>query len=180
MIRYVKQNDQFTCGPLGIANALKFAGVEFSYKSIRKSLMVRMRCTKISRGTYDGLFDKAVRDILRPYMFCRKFKRPSIKLITEHIQSGGAVLSTFKWDWNIGTNHRHVGLIVSELDEGQWFGCVNLLGNEGWELESRRRIKKAILRRNKWDYFWLVSSRDDSCGSKLDMNLIYSIEIFNH
>ena len=50
MIRYIKQRDKYSCGPVAIMNVLKWAGAEFSYQGKIKLFQQLCFC-KPSNGT---------------------------------------------------------------------------------------------------------------------------------
>lgn len=89
MPRYVKQKDNFNCGPVAVINTLKWLGFNISYDWLSD---VRDACQCTRNGTSDLDFEKALK-----YFKIKKKRRiqPSQKDIDKHIDSGGAVLISY-------------------------------------------------------------------------------------
>lgn len=66
MTRYVRQRDNYSCGPVAIANALKWAGSKFSYRRYHPMFIAAAKCQK-PRGTKRGHFDRTLRFFARTF-----------------------------------------------------------------------------------------------------------------
>lgn len=93
MIRYVKQNDESSCGPVALINTLKWLGLEVSYKSfihIARHLCKweDARC-RDGGGTEDENLQKALDYFNINYKVATQ---PSLKRLNNHLDSGGAAI----------------------------------------------------------------------------------------
>lgn len=97
MPRYVKQRDRYSCGPVAIINALKWAGYPASYDSI-KYLRRLCKCKPYSyeedwTGTRSGDFTAAIIKAGHAKAFyCQYALQPSVETVRAHLDSGGAVV----------------------------------------------------------------------------------------
>lgn len=89
-MRYCKQKDMYSCGPVAILNALKWGGANATYrKHIR---FLTQECKTTSDGTEDKDFDRTLRTNGRNWFSVAKPKYFDIYTITDHLHSGGAVI----------------------------------------------------------------------------------------
>lgn len=96
MVRYVKQKDNTSCGPIALINTLKWLGYSVSYDFLH---IARYMCkcesnrSKDGGGTTDMNFERA----LKSFGIKKKRKiQPTIKELDKHIDSGGiAIISYF-------------------------------------------------------------------------------------
>lgn len=90
MPRYVRQKDQFSCGPIAIMNALKWAGIRTTYKTHFRE--IRTLCkTTASWGTTPENMTATIRKYCRCLNFTTK-SLVTLREIDEHLASGGAVI----------------------------------------------------------------------------------------
>jgi len=89
MIRYVKQRDETSCGPVAIINIFKWMGCKVSYDFIQ---VTRDLCEH-EPGQYGGTTNLNQERALRLVGIKKKRRiKPSIKEIDSHLDSGGIVL----------------------------------------------------------------------------------------
>ena len=86
MIRYVRQQDDFRCGPIAILNALKWA---YPYRSIGHSKSRNLKslcimCKTDRQGTIPDEFHTALKDFF-PYV--RRILKPTITQINRHLDN---------------------------------------------------------------------------------------------
>lgn len=132
MIRYTKQRDKFSCGPVAIMNAVKWTGSECTYAKRIGLFRDLCLCRPVSRepdrlgGTSHANFDQALRrtaeahggfDVLRVY-------RPKLPRIEEHLRSGGIIIMNYYWEVK-GKVGRHFCILESISDSGKTFRTVN-------------------------------------------------------
>ncbi len=91
MIRYAKQPDKYGCGPVGIANALKWAGVPVSFKQERQIFYTDCKSLP-DHGTWEKDFQRALRKHASAHITIRSRILPGISEIEMHLESDGAVL----------------------------------------------------------------------------------------
>lgn len=111
--RYVKQNDFFSCGPVAIANALKWAGFDFSYSKNRKKFIEHCKCDLIGTGTKN--FERSLKEISNGLFSVKRRYGATIGEIKNHLLKGGSVIVSGKraWEFQIG---------------GHYFNCVGMVG----------------------------------------------------
>ncbi|MFA5024169.1 MAG: C39 family peptidase [Patescibacteria group bacterium] len=91
-IRYIRQRDEYSCGPVAIVNALKFIGINATHDSVCYVSMLCNCCRET--GTEPEDIERAFKALEV------KFKRkifPTLKEIDDHIDNGGALLLDYFW-----------------------------------------------------------------------------------
>jgi hypothetical protein len=94
-MKYLKQNDKYSCGPVALINALKWAGEVKNGGALRKRLIAACKC-KPPRGCYTDDFEQALTD-LNTFDFQRK-EFPELEDLDNHLDRGGAVLLRTRHD----------------------------------------------------------------------------------
>jgi len=126
-MRYLRQRDQFTCGPVAIMNAIRWAGGEARYEDKFDDYVERCRCVP-PWGTKHGAFDRVLREEGGGLYEVRRVYRPTIPQMTQHLLNGGAVILNYR----SGEKHkdrrkekRHFYLLIEASPFGLIFGTVN-------------------------------------------------------
>ena len=114
--RYVRQNDHFSCGPVAIANAMKWAGLKFSYAKSRERFLKACNCQN-PVGTTTRNFERALRELTDGLIEVKRRYGASTEDIKNHIKDGGSVVVCGKrvWDFQLGSHY---------------FNCVDYDGNK--------------------------------------------------
>lgn len=162
-VRYVKQRDHYSCGPVAIMNILKWVGVKFNYRDRIEVLQEACKCSP-PRGTKHAAFDKALRLVaeLLPVDICvRRVHRPKLCQIEEHLRSGGAVVLNYRWEADEEGFSRHFMLLTKVYGDGKYFLTVND-NRQGPAVRAihRQTFKKVNLRFQRTDRHykaWFVS-----------------------
>ena len=89
-MRYCKQKDLYSCGPVAILNALKWGGAKATYSKHINFLAQECRTSK--DGTEDKHFDRALRRNGKKWFTVLKPKYFDLQLITDHLYSDGAII----------------------------------------------------------------------------------------
>lgn len=120
MIRYAKQTDNFRCGPVAIANALKWAGINFSYRDNKKRLD-KLCKTKHPTGCYLADLTRALRKIGGKHLSGIQRRNlddytPTqvLRLINIHLKKSGIVLLNIQRYNTDGSIGGHFFLIVKK------------------------------------------------------------------
>lgn len=95
MPRYLKQYDNYSCGPTAILNALKWAGVAASYRTHYKRVAKGCKVAEgeyKDRGTLSSDLDRTVRALGKAHFTVRKVRSCTIQQLDEHLQNGGAAI----------------------------------------------------------------------------------------
>lgn len=141
-MRYVKQRDEYSCGPLSILNLCKWAGIHYSYDSeFYRWIKKGCGCCP-GYGSEDHKIEAVLRKLANRYGWAvRKRKDVSIGTIKEELGKGNAVLCCFNYDeWD-----DHIALLTHYDKRGVW--AVN------WWLH------KDAVRRVGWKYLEYVRRR---------------------
>lgn len=144
-IRYVKQRDSYSCGPVAIINILKWLGVEkVTYKLLPFAQII---CNCSTDGTHDIDIEKAMK-----YLEITKKRKisPSIKEVDKHLISGGIILISYVTIFDDG----HFSLCVGKHDgkHGPYYRVINSEFG-GNDLIYRKDIIK-MLHRSKLEKSW--------------------------
>lgn len=124
--RYLKQRDEFRCGPVAIMNVLKWSGGLLSHDNMRDPLTKMCKCTSEGGGTGHGVFDQVLRKFGKRYKSyaVRRVMRPTLAQIEEHLREGGALVLNYCWNYR-GGEDRHYSVVVGISDSGRSFRVVN-------------------------------------------------------
>jgi len=125
-IRYIRQRDQFSCGPVAIINTLKFLGCNITYKDL--PLVQNLCKCKSPDGTNPENLEKALS--MLGICFERKIK-PSLKDIDGHIKSRGAILLNYcismgHYSLCVGKSGTNNYTLINDLDDITISGCDSL------------------------------------------------------
>lgn len=114
MVRYVKQRDETSCGPVAIINVLKWMGYKVSYDFIHTA---RYLCNWEDTWSADpGATDLDVERALKKLDIKKKRRiKPTLKEIDKHIDSGGIILLGY---YNV------YSLPGFKLHEGHYSLCI--------------------------------------------------------
>jgi len=157
-MRYIRQPDEISCGPVAILNALKWAGL--SVTSEHDLPKIRFACKTVNQhdpldtetaGTYDHDFDRTLRYVGAPVFDVKRKNRFSFKSVKEHLLAGGAVCIGY-W-WQEGTKEGAHFAIIERIEKGLWVTV-----NDHSSSSATKRRKEATVR--KW-----LADRKSGCPS---------------
>jgi hypothetical protein len=161
----MKQRDGYSCGPVAIINALKWAGVETT-KEERKRISNKIKC-KQNFGTFKEDFQKYFKQI--KYLDSKFFHRLSLKKFKKHIDNGGAIIWIRKLEKEVVGNKVYVW-------DGHYTFCIGrdkenyLLVNNYYKDKTPKAYKEKYIKTNtkpkkrpnqrRWALaFWLISKK---------------------
>jgi len=155
--RYIRQRDQFSCGPVAVINTLKFLGCNVTYKSL--PLVQRLCKCKSPDGTNPEDLEQALS--VFGISFKRKIK-PSLKDIDNHIKNHGAILLNYcisigHYSLCIGKNGKNNYTLVNDLDDVTISGCDSLTIKHMTEWGDKEKY---------WCWFILPESVDEQRVAK--------------
>lgn len=141
MIRYVKQQNKYSCGPIAIINAIKWSGHKFAMKANLRLVIRASGCEKILGCRRSRCFDHALR-VFGDKKFKVKLKIcPSIRFIENHLrQPGTAIIVNISRFDNHKVLQGHYILITKVSRSGKSFIVINYFTGE-----TRSLIKRSIL-----------------------------------
>lgn len=118
MPRYIKQRDKYSCGPIALMNALKWAGAtKISSYTMLPSWRNICRTKRIEGTSFTDLF-RAAKTAKMFIPICVKKAKPRVKLadIDAHLRHGGAVI---------------LGSVSESLGGFHWFLIIKKLEQVG-------------------------------------------------
>jgi hypothetical protein len=146
--RYIGQRDHFRCGPIAVLNALKWAGVPVTEKKDLKRISKLCKCVA-GRGTPKRATTIALRKS-KGIILSKKVKKPTLKVLDEWIDNGGAVL--LRYTWKLGPKEKYYKK-YKEMYEDLWVGHLAFVSarNKGhyvvhnFSWISEQKVSRALL-----------------------------------
>lgn len=138
MARYIKQRDKFSCGPVAILNALRWAGADVSTGYVYvlsdkcRCVPVGVRRDKVGTDHYD--FDRVIRQESEGLFRVDLILKPRLEEIETHLQDGGAVVLNYKHE-----KARHFNLLTEVSESGKTFELVNDFSEKMAVVKVRRK-----------------------------------------
>lgn len=157
MIRYVRQHNDYECAPIGAANALKWAGVRFSYSKVRRMYMEVFKCVP-GEGSYRLPVANSLRYWSGGKLKTQFVAKPRIAIVDRHLRNGGAVLMAFATGGDKieeGISEGHVSLCVGKNEEGDYL-LVNHIGFTTMIEWPRAAMLRNLRRRRGYPFIWLL------------------------
>ena len=122
--KYIVQPDKYSCGPVAIFNALRWAGNKIHVSELKRikedAKCVSSGKTKDKAGTMHNDFDRVIRKEGEGIFTVKRIYRPKISEMEEHIRNGGAIAMTYKH-----SRGRHFMLLTNVSKSGQTFEIIN-------------------------------------------------------
>ena len=151
MIRYCKQRDNYSCGPIAILNAIKWTESEwFTYRMLPA---IQWVCKTDKNGTYDEHFNFALKYFEQlGYFKVVKARNTYLTRIQEHLKNGGAMIAAYQEskcdrEW-------HYAMFLSDMD-GQWT-VIN--HSNGKELFTEYQVSRSLMhKRLDKSAIWLLN-----------------------
>lgn len=147
-MRYLKQQDDYSCGPIALMNILKWLGHRVLYKDLPK---YKQLCY-CDDGTWAADLESAMCEYFEPVDIA-----PSITAMDKHLVSGGIVL--FGYEYEIGKRECAHWVLCTEK-RGNGYLLVNEASHRGWDeslptiyRRSRDKIKRMVRRSSD---MWLI------------------------
>lgn len=85
MTRYLRQRDQYSCGPIALINAAKWAGLNITRRSLRT--VIEMCGSTVSIGTHYAALTRVIReDMDGLFILSGTRRRPTATQIIEHLR----------------------------------------------------------------------------------------------
>ena len=120
---FTKQRDRYSCGPVAILNALRWAGMDARYEDYIDILRIVCQC-EVGEGTNPADFDKALRFLATAIFRVRRVHRPRLGDIERHLREDGAVVINYLLN-QAGVWSRHFALLVGASPSGLTLYTVN-------------------------------------------------------
>lgn len=144
MPRYIKQPEDYACGPTVIINAAKWAGLMITLSDFDD---VASLCDYIpSEGTTAGGIDHCLRFVLRNHAIVRKPNCAMMWDIENHLNSNNNACVVCVSDYNIDFDHV---FLISGM-KGKRFISHNYNMSKNTHILQKRAIEKYLDERNIW------------------------------
>lgn len=146
MIRYVKQKNKYTCGPVAIINIMKWCGYNTSYKKDIKKI-IKTTNTDVG-GTYFYEIGLALENVRNIKTLIRH--KINITEIKKQLKMNNVVLIDFDWNCNKinkkidNSSLRHCSLVIGYNNETKKYKIVNHYKNETISDVDNEDFKKEI------------------------------------
>lgn len=129
MIRYIRQNDNFRCGPIAILNFQKWLGDKVSYNKNIDNLTTM--CKSWPNGTKDVDLVKTIRRVCKNRVVVKESKYiNTLSSIEKHINRNGAIVLAHRaWD-EPDEDHLHFSLLVPD---DEYFGYVTWINSFAYD-----------------------------------------------
>lgn len=155
-MNYTQQQDEYSCGPVAIINACKWAKKNISYKHDFNKISKLCKC-KYPDGTMPTNMNKTIKKYLNSELKIKYVQHPTLKQIDKHLQKDGAII--FKYLTNKVSDMEykgHYALIISS--NHKTFTYIN--GNKKIVKKLRKTLKKD-LRKRVYDFpsGWFLTTK---------------------
>ena len=145
MLRYTKQRDEFSCGPIAILNALIWAGADAAHDKCYAWLRELCDCTP-PNGTQYAPFERALKSAGQEIFQVRKIMRPSMSTIDDHLQSGQALVLNYLWKTPTELQRHYVLMVGTSESGGSYYTVNNFRQGPALARETREKFKDVALR----------------------------------
>jgi hypothetical protein len=108
---YIRQPDEYSCGPTAIYNALLWAGYDSESKVIVPFLQFACQVhdpeDHRAGGTNDSDFDRVIRYVGHGFFTTKLVRNPTVESIKRHLKKGGSVCLGYYWDETVDQDGEH-------------------------------------------------------------------------
>lgn len=169
MPRYVKQTDLFRCGPVVIANVMKWAGANYSWAKNKKKL------TKLCisdppnpglhprfAGTATRNMENALRKTSSGLLRIRRVLHPTLKQIDKHLDSGNAIVLCIVYiDKHEGEEFKNCHVFLCIGRTSCYYTGVNFsLDRKTVSRLHRNTFREMIRRPRYYNSAWFLTKRE--------------------
>jgi hypothetical protein len=164
--RWIRQKDEYSCGPIAVANVLKWAGVPTSWKRSKRSLQKLCRTNK-DLGTNENDMEAALRKLGAGHITVQRRVRWKMAELIGHVESRGCVVVDFTVPfrynmarpWNQRECHYAVCVDIMGEEGEEWFKFINLDREDTVTWINRRQFRWLFMSRRKGDRVWKIRKR---------------------
>ncbi len=169
MPRYLKQYDNYSCGPIAILNALKWAGVKATYKTHYPAIAESCRVKEDEDcGTLSSDLDKTLRLFTNKRFTVTKARECSIQRLEAHLANGGAaVLAHLETKLYVGQTdvEGHFSFWFAVSEDGKSFTGANDGGTGAVIVRPRKEMVEKLRKRksgvDNYPEAWLLTRIHD-------------------
>lgn len=157
VVKYLKQQDYVSCGPVAIINAMKWKGIRATRESHLKKIKKECRCDRY--GTYPEDMAK----VLKKYIpSAEHIYEPSIRLLDNILDLGLAAIIGYSYLRNDKVEEAHYVFCIGRTEK--YYKLVNDVN-----LKTGDLLPKTISKKSKSNMFKMLSYKWDKYdeGSEL-------------
>lgn len=145
-MRYVRQQDDYSCSPVAILNTLKWLGRKVSYKNLHA---IKRLCNCTKEGTDDNGIEEALHLLNIKYEYRNEL---NVFSIVRHLEKGGIVLINGYCERNEGW---HSFLCVDY--DNRYFYTINEKRNETTTRRTWRKFTQDLTIDDHHADGWFIS-----------------------
>lgn len=146
MVRYARQYNDYTCGPIAIINAIKWSGHKGTLKNDLKRITQECRCDR-NNGTSHGNFDHVLRQYSRGRFTARRRLYPDFSDVVQHLAHPNcAVIINYLHVGEI-TDAHYVLLLGGKAKNGRGLTLINSFSKETRVEINEKQIKEYLKKR---------------------------------
>jgi len=160
---FIKQPDDFSCGPVAIVNVLKWLGRKVGHRYLPK---LRTLCGTTKDGTIPYNFALTLIREVSDFGSVRKVK-PSIRTLDSHLSKGGIVV--IGYNYSVGKSEDAHYVVCTKKSKRGYYTLVNETSHRSFKdnlptLTKRKRntIRKMLAKKSQGypAEMWLIGKRD--------------------
>jgi peptidase C39-like protein len=160
-MKYIKQPDNYSCGPTAVINILKWLGKSASLADLPK---IKRLCGTDITGTHDTYLTLGLVKSIRG-IGTWEGAAPNIRNLRSHLKSGGAAIIGYFY-YIRGEEHGHYVVCIKYTRAGNY-----VLLNEADHKSERQDRRPTRVRRTNRELIKMLHTRD-GCGNKARVWLI--------
>jgi len=156
--RYIKQRDEYSCGAIGVANALKWAGKRFSYRDEAKSFIKKCKCTP-GKGMRAPI-GTTIQKLTRGWVTVKRLRYATPHTLEQALREGKAVYIVSRYGGRNESHNWHAWLLIAVSPSGKTFWGVNYLVNSnGGKTVDRISRQKMVWHASTGMTGWVLAKK---------------------
>lgn len=163
-MKYVKQPDGYSCGPVAIINVLKWLGRPATLADLPK---IQRRCRTDKSGTHDTYLTLGLVKSIKGYGTWEG-AGPNIRVLRNHLKAGGVAIIGYFYHIR-GKEHGHYVVCIKYTKSGNYV-LINEADHKSERIDRRptrvrrtnRELIKMLHTKDEWGNkarVWLISKR---------------------
>lgn len=163
--RWIRQTDGYSCGPVALANILKWSGIQCNWSEDRRDFQELCR-TNREFGTETAALTRALRTWGSELIIVKR-QRWKLAQVISHVEGRGACIFDFtvpnrdniRKPWWL--RDCHYAALVDIMGEAgrEYFKFINLEGSETITWVSRDWFKRLFMKGRKGESIWYIRRR---------------------
>lgn len=143
MVRYIGQRDRYSCGPIALMNAAKWAGCRVTMSD--HGVIVRMCETSYEVGTAYAAIDRVLREHMDELVSVKRKSRPVVSVVLDHLVDDTRAAILCYWYRRSGEVVGHYAFIPGPLDVDGNLTIINALKGHTTIVRSQRWLASRLV-----------------------------------